>query len=376
MARQTPLFTCHQEAGARIVDFAGWEMPIQYEGIVAEHNNVREHVGVFDVSHMGRVEVFGTGALAAIQHWVTNDVAALDDRQSLYTPICRPDGGIVDDCLVYRLASEHFLIVVNASNRQKDYDWFCANIPSSAEGNVDVRHPDDGDKWALLAIQGPASRDVLAAMYEGDASVIHEAEKNRLVSGTLSGIADCMLACTGYTGEDGFEVFVPTAHAVAFWNALFEAGAAHNIKPVGLGARDTLRMEMRYPLYGQDIDDQSTPIEAGLGWTVKLNKGDFLGKDVLTAQKEGKPPRRLISFVMKERGVPRHGYTILDAEGQEEIGVVTSGGFSPSLKQPIGMGYVPARPQYAKIGSALQIAIRGKTIPIEVVKAPFYEPQS
>lgn len=353
-----------------MVDFAGWDMPIQYTGIVAEHEVVRTQVGVFDVSHMGRVAVKGEGALAAIQHWITNDAAALQDAQSLYSPICTPSGGVVDDCLVYRLAENDYLIVVNASNREKDYNWFIENIPASAEGKVEVTHPGAGDKWALLALQGPNARKVLAKMCD---LPVMEVAKNNLLHGTVGGVDDCMLACTGYTGEDGFEIFVPVEGSVAFWNQLLQDGEEFGIAPVGLGARDTLRMEMRYPLYGQDIDDTTTPIEAGLGWTVSLDKGEFIGREVLATQKQGKPPRRLISFLMKERGIPRMGYPIFDAEGQEEIGKVTSGGFSPSLKQPIGIGYVPARPQYAKVGSTLHVEIRGKQVAIEVVKAPFYK---
>lgn len=371
MSQRTPLYACHQEAGARIVDFAGWEMPIQYKGIVAEHETVRQRVGVFDVSHMGRIEVTGPKALDTVQYWMTNDVSSLKDSRSLYSPICQPDGGIVDDCLVYRLAEEHFIVVVNASNRQKDYDWFCSHLPEGAECHVEITHPDAGDKWALLAVQGPQSRAVLSKM--NSELPFADVKKNQVLFGSLGDTPDCILACTGYTGEDGFEIFVPTEHAVAFWNALLEAGQEEGIEPIGLGARDTLRMEMRYPLYGNDIDETTTPIEAGLSWAVKLEQGDFIGKEVLAEQKANKPPRRLVSFVMKERGIPRHGYTLWSAEG-EELGKVTSGGFAPSLKAPIGIGYVPAKPQFAKIGSALFVEIRGKKVPVEVVRAPFYRP--
>ncbi len=366
--RRTPLFSCHQEAGGKIVDFAGWEMPIQYEGIVAEHNTVREHVGLFDVSHMGRVEVTGAGALAAIQSWISNDAAALEDNQSLYSPICNSYGGIVDDCLVYRLASEHYLIVLNASNRDKDYQWFLDHIPDAAQGQVKITHPDAGDRWGLIAVQGPKARALLSRL----ASVeLQDVPKNHLVFASLAGIDDCMLACTGYTGEDGFEVFVPAEYAPRLWNALLKEGEGDNVAPIGLGARDTLRMEMKYPLYGNDIDDSTSPIEAGLGWTVKLGKGAFTGSDVIAQHKENKPPRRWIGFKMTARGIPRHGYAIFSPDG-EKIGHVTSGGFSPSLKEPIGVGYVPAKPHFAKPGSVLHIEIRGKMIPAEVVRTPFY----
>lgn len=365
--RRTPLFACHQEAGGKLVDFAGWAMPIQYQGIVAEHKIVREHVGLFDVSHMGRVEVKGADALDTIQSWIPNDAGALEDNQSLYSPICNLEGGIVDDCLVYRLAEEHFLLVINASNRDKDYNWFLQNVPDSAE--VEITHPDAGDRWGLIAIQGPKARGLLDRLTDIS---LKDVGKNQLVHGALAGISDCMLACTGYTGEDGFEVFVPAEQAARLWKALLEEGASDNVAPIGLGARDTLRMEMKYPLYGNDITDTTSPIEAGLGWTVKLSKDSFLGRERVAQHKEGKPPRRLVGFLMKARGIPRHGYSIFDAAG-EKIGEVTSGGFSPSLQQPIGIGYVPAKPHFAKPGSELFIEIRGKMIPAEVVRTPFYQ---
>ncbi|TNE52235.1 MAG: glycine cleavage system aminomethyltransferase GcvT [Deltaproteobacteria bacterium] len=367
--RRTPLYDCHVKAGGKIVDFAGWEMPIQYQGIVAEHNAVRQHAGVFDVSHMGRVEVKGSGALAAVQWWVCNDVAALEDNQSLYSPICNEQGGVVDDCLVYRMGPEYFLIVVNASNRDKDHKWFVEHIPTEAEGNITITSPDEGDRWALLAVQGPKARGLLGRL--GNTS-FEDVAKNQLVKHELAGIPDCMLACTGYTGEDGFEVFVPSEHAADLWDALLEEGKDDGVVPCGLGARDTLRMEMKYPLYGNDIDDETSPIEAGLGWTVRLDSGPFVGYETVAAHKNGKPPRRLIGFKMKARGIPRHGYTLHDSEGNE-IGVVTSGGFAPSLQEPIGIGYVPAKPHFAKPGSELQVSVRGKMIPVEVVKTPFHQ---
>ena len=371
-SKRTPLYSCHVEHKARIVDFAGWEMPIQYQGIVAEHKAVREHVGVFDVSHMGRVEVKGSKALATIQPWITNDAAALQDGQSLYTPICYPNGGIVDDCLVYRLKEDHFIIVINASNRQKDYEWFCEHIPAENKADVELTTPEAGDKWGLLAVQGPKTRTLLGELTDTDVQSI---PRNTVLNATVAGIDNCMLACTGYTGEDGFEIFVPTEKAAELWGALMDKGEAHSISPVGLGARDTLRMEMRYPLYGSDIDKDTTPIEAGLAWTVKLDKGDFIGREVIEAQVKSKPPRRLVGFKMLERGIPRHGYKILSQDGEQELGVVTSGGFSPSLQEAIGIGYVPAKPHFAKVGSKLLIEVRKKHIPVQVVRTPFYQPK-
>lgn len=367
--RRTPLYDEHLAAGARMVSFAGWQMPIQYKGIKAEHLTVRESVGIFDVSHMGRVEVTGAGALALVQHWIPNDAAALGDGHALYTPLCRPDGGIVDDCLVYRLEEARYLIVINGSNREKDYQWFVSNVPADLADSVSISHPDQGDVHALIAVQGPCARALLQRLTD---SSLAEVTHNRILSATLAGIQECMLACTGYTGEDGFEVFVPAERAAELWRALLEEGAPEGIQPCGLGARDTLRLEMKYPLYGNDIDDTTTPVEAGLSWTIKPDKGDFLGREVLVQQLQGKPPRRLVGFVLEGRGVLRPGYPLLPAEGDEVIGEVTSGGFAPSLEQSIGVGYVPAKPFYAKPGSLLHVEIRGRRLPVKVVKTPFH----
>lgn len=368
--RRTPLYTCHLQAGGKIVDFAGWDMPIQYQGIMAEHKAVRQQAGLFDVSHMGRIEVTGPGALATVQEWICNDASALQNNQSLYSPICNEQGGIVDDCLVYRLHAEHFLVVVNASNREKDYQWFVNHVPASGQSKVQITHPDQGDKWALIAIQGPKTRAILDRLCN---TSISDVAKNHLATRTLAGVEHCMLACTGYTGEDGFEIFVPTTQATQIWNTLLQEGQPEGIVPCGLGARDTLRLEMKYPLYGNDIDDTTSPLEAGLGWTVKLEKTSFVGKDVLTAQTKNKPLRRLIGFMTTDRGIPRHGHTIHTPDG-EKVGDVTSGGFAPSLQQSIGVGYVPARPELTKAGSSLLIGIRDKMIPAVVVKTPFYAP--
>lgn len=361
--RRTPLFEKHKASGGRMVDFAGWEMPIQYpEGIVAEHHAVRQGVGVFDVSHMGRVEIRGRDALAAIQPWICNDAAALADGQALYSPICYPEGGIVDDCLVYRLADTHYLIVINASNRQKDYDWFASHLPKGLDAHL--TEPEEGDRWAMIAIQGPKTREILGPLASVDLGAM---KHNQIVAGSLAGVEGSLIACTGYTGEDGFEVMIPSQDAGRFWDILLEKG----VKPCGLGSRDTLRMEMRYPLYGHDIDQTTTPIEAGLAWTVKPNKGEFLGRSVLVEQIAKKPSRRLVGFVLKEKALPRHGYTLWHPDSQESIGPVTSGGFAPSLQQPIGIGYVPSA--LASVGTSILVDIRGKRLPAEIVKTPFYK---
>lgn len=372
VTRRTPLYSCHLQAGGKMVDFAGWDMPIQYQGIMAEHKTVRQQVGLFDVSHMGRVEVKGSQALATIQEWICNDASVLHDYQSLYSPICNEKGGIVDDCLVYRLGTNHFLIVVNASNREKDYQWFVNHVPASAQGQVEITHPDQGDRWALLAVQGPQSRVVLDRLCD---SSVQPVKKNHLALRTVAGVSDCMLACTGYTGEDGFEIFIPTAQATRVWDALLEAGNPEGIAPCGLGARDTLRLEMKYPLYGNDIDDTTSPIEAGLGWTVKLEKPSFLGRDVIANQVQNKPSRRLIGLMTTDRGIPRHGHTIHTPDGNK-VGEVTSGGFSPTLQKSIAIGYVPSRAELAKVGSPLLLGIRDKMVPAVVVKTPFYTPHT
>lgn len=369
--RKTPLYDCHVASNGRIVDFAGWQMPIQYQGIMAEHKIVREHIGLFDVSHMGRIEIEGKAALQWIQNWITNDASKLEDGQALYSPICYPEGGIVDDCYVYRYAEGHYMIVVNASNREKDFQWFSDHIPEGLEDAATMHSLEAGDRLALLAIQGPKTRTLLSRLTDFDFSQV---KHNQVFRTTLAGIANCTLACTGYTGEDGFEIFVPSEHAAELWDKLLDEGKPEQIAPCGLGARDTLRMEMKYPLYGQDIDQQSTPIEAGLSWTVKPDKGDFVGREAIVKQIQGKPPRRLIGFILEERGVARHGHKILSSEG-EVVGEVTSGGFAPSLKKSIGIGYVPAKPHLAKIGSQLFIEVRGKKIPAKVVRTPFYRPK-
>jgi len=357
MARKTPLYEAHRALGARLVDFAGWEMPVQYTSVIAEHEAVRNAAGLFDVSHMGEVEFRGTGALASANALITNDLARIADGQAVYAGLLNEGGGFVDDVVAYRFSPERILICVNASNRAKDFAWMLER----ARG---VKPVDRGDEFAQLALQGPKAAGIVQRLtplrLEGIATY-HFAE------GAVAGVG-CIVSRTGYTGEDGFELYCAPDRAVALWNALLEAGAPDGLRPAGLGARDTLRTEMKYALYGNDIDDVHTPLEAGLGWIVKWDKGDFLGRAALERQKQAGVPRKLVGFEMREPGIPRHGYPLLD--GGTAVGVVTSGTMGPSVKKAIGIGYLPAG--LAREGAQVSVEIRGRPVKAEVVKTPFW----
>jgi aminomethyltransferase len=355
--KRTPLYDAHRALGARIVPFAGWEMPVQYTGILAEHKAVRESVGIFDVSHMGEVVFRGPHAADAVQRLVTNQVAKLTDGHALYTVMCYPDGGIVDDCIVYRRAADDFLVVVNASNVDKDFAWMAANAN-------DICAPvNESDAWGLIAVQGPRAPALVSGLAGVDLAAM--VPSFGLHPAAIAGVP-VLAARTGYTGEDGFELFVEAEDAPLVWDALVAAGAA----PCGLGARDTLRLEARLSLYGNDIDQTTTPLEAGLGWVVKLDAGDFIGKAALEKQKAEGVTRRLVGFVMRGRGIARHDYPILDSAGAP-VGKVTSGTTAPSLGVAVGMGYVPVA--MSDPGTILSIDCRGKVVPAEVVKGPFYK---
>ena len=355
--KRTPFHEFHRAAGAKLVDFAGFEMPVRYTGDVREHQAVRTAAGLFDISHMGEFEVRGADAAAWLDRMVTNQVGALAVGQALYSPMCRPDGGIVDDLLVYRY-DDHFMLVVNASNMAKDFAWLAEHTPAG------VTLEDRSDGTALLAVQGPRSTEILRGHVPDEAL---ELGYYRFTTGTLFG-APATISRTGYTGEDGFELYFDPRHAGAVWDGLFAAGKPHGLELVGLGARDTLRLEMGYMLYGNDIDDTTTPLEAGLGWTVKLAKGDFHGRDVLAKQKAEGLARRLVGFQLEGRRVPRHGMRILS--GPRAVGVVTSGTFSPSLERPIGMGYVETA--LAGNGTAVEIEAGSTTLVARVTARPFY----
>ena len=358
--QRTPLYEEHKRAGGKIVPFAGWEMAVQYPtGIIAEHQKVRTTAGLFDVCHMGELEITGRQALALVQHVTTNDASRLAVGQAQYSVICQHDGGAVDDCIVYRFP-DHYLIVVNASNAAKDRAWIEQFVPL-----FDARLVDRSDETGLIALQGPSAADILARLTDTPLETIayyHFAE------GEVAGIP-AVISRTGYTGEDGFELAVAAAASPALWRRLLEAGAPEDIAPIGLGARDSLRLEMGYALYGNDIDDRRTPLEAGLGWVTRLDKGDFVGSEKLRAQKNAGTEQRLVGFMLSEKGFPRHGYTVR-YQG-EPAGEVTSGVLSPSLGQGIGMAYVPVAA--AQPGTELEIVIRDRAVPAEVVRPPFYK---
>jgi aminomethyltransferase len=357
MSQRTPLYDVHVRAGARMVDFAGWEMPVQYEGILAEHAAVRERAGLFDVSHMGEVIFRGPKALESLQRLFTNDLARCADGQAQYGVLCRESGGIVDDVVVYRRSAEDLLVCVNAANRQKDFDW----LHGHAFG-ADVVN--ESEAWAQLALQGPRAAEIVQKLTSVRLSSVGT---YRFTEGEVAGIR-CTLARTGYTGEDGFELFCASAQGPRLWAALLEAGAAERAVPCGLGARDSLRLEMAYRLYGNDMDDTTTPLEAGLGWVVKLDKGDFVGRDALLKQKEAGLSKKLVGFVLTEPGIPRHGHAVL--QDGKPVGTVTSGTKSPSLGTSVGLAYVP--PALAAEGSTFAVDIRGRAVAARVVKTPFY----
>jgi aminomethyltransferase len=357
MAQRTPLYDVHVRSGARMVEFAGWDMPVQYAGILSEHAAVRTRAGLFDVSHMGEVVFRGPKALASLQSLFTNDLARCADGQAQYGCLCRESGGIVDDVVVYRRSAEDLLVCVNASNRQKDFDW----LRGHAVG-ADVQN--ESDAWAQLAVQGPGAPEILQKLTSVRLSTVGT---YRFTQGEVAGVA-CMIARTGYTGEDGFELFCASDVAPKLWAALMEAGAAAGIAPCGLGSRDSLRLEMAYRLYGSDMDDATTPLEAGLSWVVKLDKGEFVGRAALLKQKEAGVPRKLVGFTLVDSGIARHGYAVL--QDGKPAGTVTSGTKSPSLGTAIGLAYVP--PALAAEGSTFTVDIRGRAAAAQVVKTPFY----
>jgi aminomethyltransferase len=357
--KRTPLYAVHSALGAKIVPFAGFEMPVQYPtGITAEHKAVREKAGLFDVSHMGEFIVRGAQAVDFVNYITTNDVAALKPGQAHYSTILREDGTIVDDCLVYR-ADDRVLMVVNGSNIDKDW----AHISRFLKKFPDAKLENISDDIALLALQGPDAARILQQHTDVDLSKIKYYE---FTAGKIAGVDKVYISRTGYTGEDGFELYTPAQHAPTIWNALTESG---EVTPAGLGARDSLRLEMGMALYGNDLDDTTTPLEAALGWLVKMKKGDFVGRDALQKQKEQGLRRKLVGFTTPERSFPRHGYPVF--VNGEPSGEVRSGTMSPTLGIPIGTAYVP--PAAAAEGSTFEIDIRGKRVPAVVQKMPFYK---
>ncbi len=360
---RTPLFDQHHAAGAKLIDFAGWEMPIQYTGVVDEYQTVRSKAGLFDVSHMGRIFLSGPGASAFLQTVTTNDVAALAVSQAQYSMVCNEDGGIKDDIFVYRLAPEKFLLCVNASNRAKITDW----LQKQPRDQATCRIEDRSAATAQIALQGPTSRAIMAGITTGAVAEL----KLHHVCETKTGGVPCVVARTGYTGEYGYELYLDAEQAGQLWNALMQQGRGLGLKPAGLGARDLLRLEMGYLLYGNDIGEDTTPLEAGAGWVVKLQKGDFIGRKALVNQAAAGPSRKLIAFELRDKGVPRHGCKIVSGRGNEVLGEVTSGNLSPLLQKGIGLGYVPR--SHAAPSTAIRVDIRGKLFDAAVVTPPFYQ---
>ena len=356
--KETAFTDIHRSLGAKMVEFAGFTMPVQYAGIVEEHRKVRHAAGLFDVSHMGEVEITGPGALAFVQSITVNDAAKLADGRVQYSAMCYDDGGIVDDLLVYRLGAT-YMLVVNAANREKDVAWM------RAHARPDATVTDRSDEFSLLAVQGPRALDVLAPLTRADIAALPYYHALR---GELAGVP-MIISRTGYTGELGFELYFSSDRATGtrVWNAVMESGAPAGIAPVGLGARDTLRLEMGYCLYGHDIDRTTNPIEAGLGWITKTGKGEFVGREAITRVQHDGAARKLVGFALGDRAFPRQGYA-LSAAG-EPTGSVTSGTFSPVLERGIGMGYVAAA--HAAPGTRLAVTIRERQIPADVVPLPF-----
>ena len=358
---KTPLNAAHRESGAKMVPFGGWDMPVEYAGLISEHMAVRTAAGLFDVSHMGEFTVEGPGAQAFLQAVTSNDVAKLVDGQAQYSSLPMDSGAPVDDVVVFRRAADRYLLVVNASNIEKDFKWLQARNPSGCE----VRNI--SEDYALLALQGPRAQEILQPLTTIDLASV---KYYHFAEGAI-GDAPAMVSRTGYTGEDGFEIFVPPRHADALWRRLLEAGRGAGLVPAGLGARDTLRLEAKMCLYGNDIDETTTLVEAGLGWIVSLDeaKGDFPGRALLAEQKKAGAPRKLVGFEMVGRGIARHGYGAFLRD--EPAGQVTSGSYAPFLQKNIGLCYLPAAS--AAVGTEFQVDVRGRRVPARVVPTPFYK---
>jgi aminomethyltransferase len=361
VVRKTPLNAVHRELGAKMVLFGGWDMPVEYSGLIAEHMAVREAAGLFDVSHMGEFEVSGPGALAFLQRTTSNDVARLSDGQGQYTALPTTSGGPADDAVLYRLSPERFLMVVNAGNIEKDFDWLRGQDPEGCELK------NRSDEFALLALQGPRAQEILQPLTTLDLGTV---KFYHFGEGTVAGVP-AVISRTGYTGEDGFEIFLPPDAVASVWQTLLEKGGAAGLVPAGLGARDTLRLEARMCLYGNDMDETTTLVEAGLGWIVSLDpaKGDYPGRDVLEAQKKGGAPRKLVGFEVLGRGIARHGHPV--HLGDQVVGCVTSGTYAPYVKKNIGLCYLPAA--RSAVGTDFDIDVRGRRLPARVVPTPFYK---
>ena len=358
--KRTPLYHEHVAAGARMVPFGGWEMPVQYTGIIEEHRTTRSAVGLFDVSHMGEFEIEGPGALAALQQLTTNDVASLQVGQIQYSILCYNNGTIVDDLTVYRVGDERYMITVNAGNIDKDW----AHVTKSTEHVKDARWRNASEGTGLIAVQGPRAEALVGRLADRDVTSIGY---YRFERGNV-GEVPTLISRTGYTGEDGFELYAPADGTAQLWKALLDAGRADGVAPIGLGARDTLRLEMKYALYGNDIDETTNPLEGGLGWVVKPAKGEFVGREALEKIRAEGVQRRLVGIEMVDKAVARHGYPV--KHDGRAVGIVTSGSYGPSIDKYIGIAYVETA--LAAVGTALEVEIRGQGKAVRIVRTPFY----
>ena len=359
LVRRTPLYEAHRAAGGRLVEFAGWQMPVQYSGLMQEHRAVRTAAGLFDVSHMGEFRIAGAGAEAFLQRMTPNDVSKLRPGRIHYSGLLTEQGTYVDDLLVYRLAEDRFMLVVNAANAEKDFAWLAEHQPP------EVALEDVSSDFGLIALQGPMAEAILSVLTDSDLTAIRY---YAFVEGEVGG-RPAIISRTGYTGEDGFELYLAPDDTPAVWDLLLEAGGPEGLLPAGLGARDTLRMEAAMALYGHEIDDTITPLEAGLQWVVKLEASDFIGRQALLEIQEAGLPRKLVGFNVEGRGIARQGHKVV--VGGEEVGFVTSGTFSPTLEKALGMAYVPV--SMAATGTSIGLSIRGKQVPALIVDLPFYK---
>jgi aminomethyltransferase len=361
--KKTPLYEKHVALGAKLIDFGGWMMPLQYSGILEEHRSVRTTAGLFDVSHMGEILVKGPEAAEFIQKMITNDISRLHSFQILYSPMCYPSGGIVDDVLIYKLNAQEYLLVVNAANIDKDFKW----LKEHQQGGVTVQ--DVSPQYAQLALQGPLAQDILQKLTDVPLNEIRFFRfKDKL---DIAGV-QALVSRTGYTGEDGFEMYIPIEKVLTLWDSLMQAGEEYGLVPAGLGARDTLRFEVALPLYGQELSEEISPLEAGLDKFVKLGKEDFVGRDVLIQQREQGVPRKLVGFEMIDRGIPRHNYEVRMDE--RSVGYVTSGSFSPSLNKNLGLALVDSRLDI-ETDTQIEIVVRRRLLKAKITKTPFYVKQ-
>jgi len=359
--KRTSLFNAHEKYGGKIIDYSGWALPVQFEGIIAEHEAVRNAAGLFDVSHMGEVEVKGSQATDYIQNLITNDISVLNDFQVQYNLMCYPHGGVVDDLLVYKFNNNDYLLVINAGNVDKDFAWMLENAK-----DYDVELTNISENVSEIALQGPKAEEILQELTDTNLSDLGFFYNKRDVN--VAG-TNCLISRTGYTGEDGFEIYLSHSEAEHVWEKILEAGKDKGIKPIGLGARDTLRFEAVLPLYGNEISQDITPLEAGLGIFVKLHKSNFIGKEALQKQKEEGLKRKIVGFVMDENGIPRHGYEVLS--GGNPIGFVTTGYFSPTLKKNIGLAMVDT--DYSALETPIEIQVRKRALKAHVVSKKFYQ---